>query len=161
MNISLQSKNEFLTKMIIHFYRGWQWTKSDNDLIMQHQKPFPEPIVHYGVAFVRKIVRRTTLTFGEKLHQFFLSDCFSETCWNADQPPHIMWSPGTWWWSRTGPCLASDVCGKLRGHGTARGGWGRSSRMSGRIAVTSTPGGQPRSSQCSLRSPGNVQINPN
>ena len=88
MNISLQSKNEFLTKMIIHFYRGWQWTKSDNDLIMQHPKPFPEPIVHYGVAFVRKIVRRTTLTFGEKLHQFFLSDCFSETCWNADQPPH-------------------------------------------------------------------------
>ena len=153
MNISLQSKNEFLTKMIIHFYRGWQWTKSDNDSIMQHLKPFPEPIVHYGVAFVRKIVRRTTLTFGEKLDQFFLSDRFAETYCNT--PHSAFWHHEvTWWWSRAGPCQASGGCGKLRAHGTARGGWGRSRRRPGHTAETSTPGAQPLSSRSSLRSPG-------
>ena len=52
----------------------------------------PEPIVHNGVAFVWKIVRRTTLTFGEKLDQFFLSDRFSETCCST-QPGHMVRSP--------------------------------------------------------------------
>ena len=52
----------------------------------------PEPIVHYGVAFVWKIVRRTTLTFGEKLDQFFWSDRFSETCCNT-RPPDMLRSP--------------------------------------------------------------------
>ena len=161
MDISIKFKIcAFLTLILIHFYQSLPETKSDktsdNDLIMQHLTfwSLPEPVVHYGVALVWKIVSRTTLAFWEKLSHFFLPDRLSETYWHSHWP-HCPRVCRTWGWRRAGPCRAWGGCGTRRGHGTAHGGWGRSSPCpSARRMETGTPGGRPRSSQSSRRSPG-------